>query len=614
MLPETAAFEESSGFHYIPWLVGSWPLSFFSRNLSVLNARFPDLAMAASVMPGEHLKAMTAANGRTTLLTRRNDRRVSLHSRFDPEEEAERLAGRLDLAESEMLVVLGLGLGYHLKAALRRLPMDLPVIVVEEDLDVLRAAARLTDLTDILSRPGLDLLVARPQEEVLAHLARISLVCSFARPALLKHQPSIQARPEYYQPLVQNIETAAANPLGRRLIYPRLHQERQKVLVLNSNYYLSREIKSGLEALGHQTAVLDWPWTETGASDAVRELLETTALFRPDFLLTVNHLGFDQNGILAELLHRMRLPCASWFVDSPDLILDSCSREAREMCSIFLWDSDYIPDVKALGFDKVHYLPLATDETQFRPISGRPNPLNEWSCRVGFVGDTMTRAIRRKMERLGDQAPSWEDLARAAHEYRLSPERSPRRILRQPRFESWAGRLSTSEFLEVQALVSWKATQFHRLEALQALAPLNPTVIGDGHWREFLDEANFCLRPEISYYEELPRFYPVCDVNLNVTSRQMKNGLNQRVFDVPACGAFLLTDRQGQLADLFDPGRDVITYETPDEALDLARYYRDHEADRLAVIARARCRVLAEHTYRHRLNKLIETMKADHLS
>ena len=88
----------------------------------------------------------------------------------------------------------------------------------------------------------------------------------------------------------------------------------------------------------------------------------------------------------------------------------------------------------------------------------------------------------------------------------------------------------------------------------------------------------------------------------------MKGAVNQRVFDVPATGAFLLTDYREQVENLFEPGREIICYHSPEEATDLARRYLARPQDRLAVAAAARARILAEHSYEHRVRALMDRM------
>jgi spore maturation protein CgeB len=89
----------------------------------------------------------------------------------------------------------------------------------------------------------------------------------------------------------------------------------------------------------------------------------------------------------------------------------------------------------------------------------------------------------------------------------------------------------------------------------------------------------------------------------------MRGAVNQRVFDVPATGAFLLTDYREQVEQLFEPGREIICYHSPEEAADLARYYLARPEARRSVALAARQRVLAGHSYEHRVRELMTKMR-----
>ena len=88
----------------------------------------------------------------------------------------------------------------------------------------------------------------------------------------------------------------------------------------------------------------------------------------------------------------------------------------------------------------------------------------------------------------------------------------------------------------------------------------------------------------------------------------MKGAVNQRIFDVPAAGSFVLTDWRPQMEQLFEP-HEMICYREPDEAPHLARHYLANHTERQAVARRARKRVLACHTWAHRLQTLLQHMR-----
>jgi hypothetical protein len=78
-------------------------------------------------------------------------RRVYLHSRHDPEAEAERLVANVKLEGYHCFVVTGLGLGHHLKALHKRTHGEALLVVGEPSLDVIAAAMFSVDLSEVLA-------------------------------------------------------------------------------------------------------------------------------------------------------------------------------------------------------------------------------------------------------------------------------------------------------------------------------------------------------------------------------------------------------------------------------------------------------------------------------
>jgi spore maturation protein CgeB len=159
--------------------------------------------------------------------------------------------------------------------------------------------------------------------------------------------------------------------------------------------------------------------------------------------------------------------------------------------------------------------------------------------------------------------------------------------------------------IALSALVTWRASRVWRHKVLRELPGELLSVAGDkSAWQALLPEARELLE-RLNYYNDLCPFYRQSKVNLNITSAQMKTGLNQRVFDVPASGAFLLTDDRAQGEALFAPG-ELVSYSCPGEARELAHYYLTHDMEREKIALKSHKRVLERHLYRHRLPKLIE--------
>jgi radical SAM superfamily enzyme YgiQ (UPF0313 family)/SAM-dependent methyltransferase/predicted SAM-dependent methyltransferase len=86
------------------------------------------------------------------------------------------------------------------------------------------------------------------------------------------------------------------------------------------------------------------------------------------------------------------------------------------------------------------------------------------------------------------------------------------------------------------------------------------------------------------------------------------NANNMRLFEATGCGALLITDYKDNLSDLFEIGKEVVAYRSPEECLALINYYGAHP-DEAAAIARAgQERTLRDHRYSQRMAYTAEVL------
>jgi|GEM_PF-1585935 tetratricopeptide (TPR) repeat protein len=92
--------------------------------------------------------------------------------------------------------------------------------------------------------------------------------------------------------------------------------------------------------------------------------------------------------------------------------------------------------------------------------------------------------------------------------------------------------------------------------------------------------------------QEMGRIYSQARLVIN---ESIQGEVNLRVFEALAAGAMLLTEDVGSnLQGLFTPGEDLITY-GPQDLLEKAAYFLQHEGERRAIAKRGRERVYAQH-------------------
>ncbi len=379
-----------------------------------------------------------------------------------------------------------------------------------------------------------------------------------------------------------------------------------RLLLLTSAYFLLGELVTACRRLNAPHLLLDLGAREMDAATFVSTLRAAVDDFRPDAILTVNHLGVDHEGVLYSLAGDLRLPIVSWFVDNPEFILPLFPKPDADNTLALSWDLDSLPALGRFGFTKTGWLPLGVDEERFAPgraAVDRP----DWRARVSFVGNSMVAKTLKRLEAARPTPGLLKAFTPLAEAFAASVDRGVRELMARrapellPEFEG----LGVARTTAFETAVVWRATLGYRLACVSATLPFAPLVVGDPGWRELLPAGcGARLHAELNYYEDLPGFYPLSEVNFNCTSAQMKGAVNQRVFDVPAAGAFLLTDRRAQLERLFEPGVEMAVYDDPEDAAEqLSRYLADADARRRMAGA-GRARVLAEHTYVHRLRAI----------
>ena len=543
-------------------------------------------------------------------VVRPDGRRAALASAYNPLAEADRMLAGIDFNRAELVVIIGLGLGYHLEAAASRLPDQARLVIIETGPEILRAALEARDLSPLLVDRRITWLIDPDPDRALEKLGRLEVALGLPKLTVIAHQPSIAARPEAFGLLPDKLLRAGKVDLGRKLKYPKFKHDQVKILVLHGKYFLITELRNTLARLGHAMELVMIRNEETASDEVMSRLIKTIVEFRPDFVLTINHLGFDRDGVLTGFLEQIQMPFASWYVDSPMMIIRHFQENRSPWLSIFLWDNDYVREIGDLGYEQVHYLPLGTDDSLFRPYAATELAGAD-RFGLSFVGNSMTKAVAKQWAKLGlDKSLSRKvdraaELYAARSDHRVRPALDRAGLLAEP---SVAG-LDEPELIDLETLVLWRATQLYRLDMVRGLADHDPTIAGDDNWRGMVDSPPFRLHPPVNYYDQLPAFYNASLVNFNATSLQMKSGLNQRIFDVPACGRFLLTDRRDQLDFHFEPGKETVVYDSPEEAGELAGFYLTHEPARRATAEAARARVMKQHTYRHRLTEMIDLMR-----
>lgn len=471
---------------------------------------------------------------------------VTLHSRYDPVAEgeawADAAAERLKTAEpSSSPIVLGLGFGYHIRPLVRMVELS--------------GAGPL-----VVWEPCRGVVESARKEGALEDLLpRIRLILGRNPPAdvlketfaeqVLVHEPSSRLDPGLYDACRGQFMNR-----GRRF----------RVLVVGPLYGGTLEIAGyaarALRSLGHEAEWLDFS-TLAGPFHSVNDFTKDpahrsklNALYAQfcSGVIAARALDYKPDLVFAlaqaplipeaiDELRRHGIPTAFWFVEDFRHMAYWKGLVSRYDAVFPFQTDECFREMEAAGVRHVHYLPAAADPEIHRPLSLSPEDQDLFGSDVSFMG----------------------------------------------------------------------AAYYNRRRMLTGLIDFDFRIWGEG-WPDAGPLEGAVQRNGVRITaEDAVRIYNATKINVNLHSSAYHEGVNPvgdsvnpRTFEIAACGGFQLVDRRSLLSDLF--GEDeMAAFEDLETLRDgVRRYLADQEA-RAAMAGRARARVLAEHTYTHRMAEML---------
>jgi len=122
-----------------------------------------------------------------------------------------------------------------------------------------------------------------------------------------------------------------------------------------------------------------------------------------------------------------------------------------------------------------------------------------------------------------------------------------------------------------------------------------------------------CIRGSHTTPDEWLKIYSASKIILATHYHDPQNRFpvyqaSPRVFEVLACGAFLMCDDQRDVFSLFKDGQHLVCFHDASELIAQIGHYLAHPQERERIAASGRQAVLARHTYRHRIKELLASV------
>jgi len=519
----------------------------FQQNIEILRLQDPALAAQVVESSGGTLSIQTAKSGVPTASV--NDR--SIHSAYDPVREAERWAEHQikDCQEGETLVVLGVGLLYHVQALRARLPQDAVILVMVPDI------AELVDGLSVRSLQGwgerVQWVGGDPEQMAL------QVVQQSQRIRLLTYEPAVSIHPNSYDAFRSQLRDQLAKRVSGTL----------HIMVVGPIYGGSLPIAGymvrALESLGHRVSWVDHSLHAPGYQhlDTIRDdRLRMTVQQRfsdtlgvislahvaedpPDIVLAMSQAPLSM--VVLEQMRRKKVLTAMWFVEN----FRHLTYWQQMIDGYDFWfvmqQAACLEAFKNAGASQVSYLPLAADPTIHQSVDLTPQEQQELGADVSFLGAG----------------------------YRNRRELLPVLLGHEWSFKLWGN-------------------EWDRAGTLEAVLQRNGARIDTSTSVEIFNATS--INVNLHSYTGMG-FDPDGD------------SVNPRTFELASCGAFQVIDQRTLLSELFDESM-MGVIKTPEELVPAVRTYLHEPERRREMAEQSKKRVVMSHTYAHRMQTLLSTV------
>jgi len=370
-----------------------------------------------------------------------------------------------------------------------------------------------------------------------------------------------------------------------------------RILFYQWHSFLNRGIEKAFEELEVEYDIFffqqsDWE-IDTGIVDRLERQLKTkkyTIVFSVNFAPMVS-MVCQREGVLY----------VSWIYDNPIHIRNTESM--KNNCNrIFFFDRVQANAYKEQGIQAFH-MPLAGDVHTFGGSCGG------YLAEVSFIGRLYQTDYAYYCKPLEEYLCGYLDGILMAQSkvyggYFLNEllDDSLLRKLNKIYAKASNGTVSISK-KELEYMMACEITSRERYLILAFLSKYYNVHLYSTDKDERLSEVAFMGYAD--YYQQMPKVFQTSKINLNISLKMIQSGIPLRVFDVLACGGFLITNFQSEMAELFEIGKDFVVYENIEDLCLKTEYYLRNEREREEIARHGRRTIEKYYTVSQQIEKIL---------
>lgn len=344
-------------------------------------------------------------------------------------------------------------------------------------------------------------------------------------------------------------------------------------------------------------------------------------------------ISFNYFPIVSMICDTCKIPYYAWVYDCPHFTL--YAKQIVLPCNhIGVFDKEMVRKLREKGVQTVYHAPMAVDGEEFsRTISATSQKEKErFVSDISFVGSLYTdehnyydRLLKDKKTGMAENTIAVDAFDEIIQKQCFSYDKNYLSeavisgkidlCLIQKKMEEQGLMLGEDYFASTEELLM--ATVLEKkvtVEERRILLTKIAEVFGEKNRFHLYTGSELLKMPLlqkyhkgiVDYHKQMPLVFAGSRINLNISLRSIHSGIPLRVLDIMACGGFLLTNWQPEIAEYFIEGEEVVTFKSMEECMEKITYYLEHEKERQKIAAAGQQKVREKFGYTRGLLKLFE--------
>ncbi|MCM1264502.1 MAG: glycosyltransferase [Butyrivibrio sp.] len=388
-----------------------------------------------------------------------------------------------------------------------------------------------------------------------------------------------------------------------------------RILFIMSKTQTIIGIMRALVGMGHEVAAYPYMSEDMDSDEVATHLRSFLKNSNIDFVLSNVFTP-----MVGELTHQLGIKYAVYGMDSPMYETYIPVYPRYDNCYLFYFDKKEYKMALEMGHGNVYYLPLAGDIRHAESLVITDEEIKKYGCDMSFVGAMYS------------DNPYDEYIGR----FPASTQQIFTDVMEKSAFQ-WDGRDRLSGFLTPELtqqvhqichkiydhpyqlpfdyfykelMFARKLTNIERTLLMGLLAERYDIhlytrageIVPDGVKRF----------PEVDHQNTAYKVFYSSKININITLRSIESGIPLRIFDIMSVGGFVMTNYQEEIPELFEEGKEIATFKTPEELIEKADYYLSHDKERQQIGINGYKKIKKCYTYEHQLEKIISVLYPSH--